>query len=149
MSQRLKKTPATPGEWNALGRYFFQNRVFNLAVGAFSTAVRARPENETFRRNLGVALLEMGDYRRALQHLNKALELNPGSSKSHYYLGLVFAKQRKFDKAREIYQKVLELKQDRHWEDLAREKLSLLELGMADDLEYLEYSIKKILEKRQ
>ena len=149
MSQRPKKTPATPGEWNALGRYFFQNCVFNLAVGAFSTAVRARPENETFRRNLGLALLEMRDYKRALQHLNKALELNPGAPKSYYYLGLVFAKQRKFDKAREFYQKVLEFKQDRHWEDLAREKLSLLELGLVDDLEYLEHSIKKILEKRK
>ncbi len=149
MSQRPKKTPATPGEWNALGRYFFQNRVFGLAVGAFSTAVRSRPENEIYQRNLGVALLETGDYKRALQHLNKALELNPGSAKTHYYVGLAYAKQRKFDKARDFYQKVLDLKQDQLWEDLAREKLSLLELGMADDLEYLDWAFKGILGRRK
>jgi cytochrome c-type biogenesis protein CcmH/NrfG len=61
MSQRPKKTPATPGKWNALGRYFFQRRVFNLAVVAFLAAVRARPDNVIYQRNLGVALLEMED----------------------------------------------------------------------------------------
>jgi catechol 2,3-dioxygenase-like lactoylglutathione lyase family enzyme len=62
---------------------------------------------------------------------------------------LAYAKQRKFDKARDFYQKVLDLKQDQLWEDLAREKLSLLELGMADDLEYLDWAFKGILGRRK
>jgi tetratricopeptide (TPR) repeat protein len=81
--------------------------------------------------------------------LNKALDLNPGSSKTHYYVGLTYAKQREFDKAREFYLKVLEFKEDPHLQELAREKLSLLELGMANDLEYLDKAFQQILEHRR
>jgi hypothetical protein len=64
MTKGPKKTPVTPGEWNALGRYFFQKRMFDLAVGAFRVAVRARPDSLVFQENLGIALIEIGEFRR-------------------------------------------------------------------------------------
>jgi Flp pilus assembly protein TadD len=149
MFPRPQKNPATPDEWNCLGRYFYQNRVFNLAVEAFQEAVRARPHHLTFRKNLGIALLDLGEYRQAVEHLSQVLAEAPDSPKVNYYLGMAHAKLKDFDRARKFYTKVLELKVDPHWEELAREKLDLLEIGMADLLEYTDFVFRRIANKEK
>jgi cytochrome c-type biogenesis protein CcmH/NrfG len=149
MTRGPKKTPVTPGEWNALGRYLYQKRMFELAVGAFRVAVRAHPHSQVFQENLGIALLEMGEPAQALKHLKKALAIEPSSFKVLYYLGMAYAKQKDFAKAREFYQRVLEFTTDHHWQGLAQEKLSFLELGVTDSLEYSDFMFKQILDKNR
>ncbi|MEY4201092.1 MAG: Tetratricopeptide repeat, partial [Verrucomicrobiota bacterium] len=51
--------------------------------------------------NFGVALGKKGELDRAVQHLTRALELNPQSTEAHAQLAEVFTKKGKPDLARQ------------------------------------------------
>jgi CHAT domain-containing protein/tetratricopeptide (TPR) repeat protein len=86
----VKKNP-TPAAHHALGKVFLAKRDFERAIEQFDEVLKGDPKNPQLHSDLGVAWLEKGkidrnepeggkgleELARSLEHLNKALELNP------------------------------------------------------------------------
>jgi len=66
---RTIKAAPSPGAFNALGAQFAQQREFSCAIRAFESALRLDSNSFETRYNLGLALLENGEYRRAATEL--------------------------------------------------------------------------------
>ena len=58
-----------------------------------------------------------GSNRRAMEYFRKAVELDPGFLNNYEDIALTYEKMRKYDKARQYWQKVIELPlQERYWQ---------------------------------
>lgn len=55
------------------------NNRFDEAVALYELAIVNYPKNYTFHRQLGDAVLQLGDQTKALEHYRKALDLNPSA----------------------------------------------------------------------
>jgi len=67
----------------------------------------------------GKALYEGGDMAKAAVEFKNALQIQPASLESQYYLGLIAEKQTKFDAAAAAFQKVADA-DPKHFEPTAR-----------------------------
>lgn len=77
-----------------------------------------------------VGLLEMAKfyfmnnkYDEAIEELEKVLEINPGNAEAYYNLGLIFENRNQTDKAKDMFEKALDIDNDYR---LAREHLNKL-----------------------
>jgi Tfp pilus assembly protein PilF len=59
--------------------------------------------------NLGVAYMADGDLARAIQHFEQALELNPNSYQSNIQLGLAHQTAKNYQKAREYFNRAINI----------------------------------------
>ena len=62
------------------------------ALESSKVLVEAEPDNETYRYNYGVILLQTDDYPAAEEQFLKALEINPDYENAAYNLGLTYVK---------------------------------------------------------
>jgi len=104
------------------------------ALESSKVLVEAEPDNETYRYNYGVILLQTDDYPGAEEQFLKALEINPDYENAAYNLGLTYVKWGTTLKERE---EETEVYTD---EDLAkyRQALPYLELIVETDAENAE-----------
>src|ERR1700726_3101403 len=69
----------SPGAYEALGSWFATQRRFSCATSAFESAIRLDPNSWQSHYDLGIALLSIGNPKRAAQELQTASRLKPGS----------------------------------------------------------------------
>lgn len=67
----------------------------------FDRAIRFRPDDARVRAIFGGYLLALGQEEAALTQLEEAARLEPGNAVNQYNLGLVYLRQKHFDKARD------------------------------------------------
>ena len=72
------------------------------AFNLYSEALSQKPNHATARHNLGVVMMERGDYDRALPHLTKALNSDPGQSEYWFSLCRGLIAVRRFEDARKL-----------------------------------------------
>ncbi len=77
----------------------------------FSDAVR-KGEHPGAHQNLGVALADQGEFRTAIGHFTRALELNPQSAEACYNRANAFRALEQLDRADSDYYRAIELKPD-------------------------------------
>ncbi|WP_371377484.1 tetratricopeptide repeat protein [Thalassotalea aquiviva] len=82
--------------------------------------------------SLGQLYRTSGQYSQALEHLNKALELNPKSPPIIRILAEVYYETGKYDKANELYQQAINIEPG-YWENYYRYGLFLFFLGQFED----------------
>lgn len=100
------------------------------ALAKFNEAIGKAPEQGAFYRERGALFMKDENYSRAEEDLKKAESLDPGYFKTHYYLGLLHAKQgKKLEAERELKQsmKLLPTREasyqlGRHYEETGNRK---------------------------
>ena len=76
-----------------------RNAIWSSAVALWSDTVKKSPQKVRPHNNLGNALKHQGKVEEAIEHFNRALQINPGYAKAHNNLGTALAKQGKTDEA--------------------------------------------------
>jgi len=84
-----------------LGKVFLEADLFDDAIARLNEAVRAGYETPAVRLELGRAHLAKGEWERAEQELQRAIELSAPVEfpLAHYYLGEVYERQQKWAQA--------------------------------------------------
>ena len=88
----LKAIQSKPDYTNAycnLGQTYMSQRKIDQAIACFQEAIRQFPRNASAKADLANALAIKGDFQQARELLKDAVQLQPGLSKAHYYLGCV------------------------------------------------------------
>lgn len=95
-------------ELNNMGLVACQKKDYPAAASLFERAVAEAPDQAALYNNLGRTYYWMGDYRRALGALSKALELQPNAA-IHANVGDVFRQKGVAEEAIYHYHRALEL----------------------------------------
>lgn len=82
------------------------------AIQLYEQVLRRDPEYREALNNLGSAYMILGDYPRAGQVWQRALDLHANHAESHYNMGLLQVRMRQFNKAVPHYQRALALAAD-------------------------------------
>jgi tetratricopeptide (TPR) repeat protein len=89
-----------------------QGRNLEQAREMIEKALKAEPENPAYLDSMGWVLFKLGEYEKALEHLQKAISLPRGEDSTIYdHLGDTYEKLNQRDKAVEAWRKALELEQ--------------------------------------
>lgn len=72
-----------------------RNTIWSNAVSLWSDVVKKSPQKVRPHNNLGNALKRQGKIEEAIDHFNRALQINPGYAKAHNNLGTALASQGK------------------------------------------------------
>ena len=103
----LKLQAEYPEVWNNLGVLYNRQEKYKQAIGYFEKAVASEkyltPENAY--TNLGYAYYKLNDLSRAKLYHTKALDIAPQFCLASKNLGDVYAKEKKYPKAAENFQK--------------------------------------------
>ena len=96
--------------WRTLGgKYLLEGNV-NAARVAYETAVRIWPSDADAQADLGGVYERLGEFDKAVEVLQRALELGPGDPAQVYTdLADVYGRQRDLPRAREYFRKAAEL----------------------------------------
>jgi CHAT domain-containing protein len=133
---------AAPAPHHALGRLYLAEKKYDQALAQLQQAVAADPNNAQLHSDLGAVLLEMGKAARAqrepvsaspeqfaqsLEHLNKALALNPSLLEARFNRALCYQYLMLPPQAAADWRKYLEQDSDSGWAVEARQNLEALE----------------------
>ena len=66
-----------PGTWLALGNVLYYEKNLKLALAAYKSAVKHSPEFARGHNNLATIYKELGEDDLAIEHFEKAIEINP------------------------------------------------------------------------
>jgi tetratricopeptide (TPR) repeat protein len=76
-------------------------------AGLFAQMVKVTPKAVSPLNNLGVALVEKGDIKQAMDCFNKVLKIDPNSLDAHVNMGAILAGQRRYDEALSHYNQAI------------------------------------------
>lgn len=77
------------------------------AIEIFQAALEAGRELASAHANLGLALARKGRFKEALQHLRRAVAMDPTDTRTHIMLALVLTETDDYEGARRLYQRAL------------------------------------------
>ncbi|MFQ6114908.1 MAG: tetratricopeptide repeat protein, partial [bacterium] len=99
--------------YHLVAELFFSKSLYQQALDNFNKAANIESLERTFFVNaLGEAYLRVGKLEIAAEKLEAVLKLNQNYAQSHYLLGLVYEKKGKKEKAREHFQRFMDIWQD-------------------------------------
>jgi Flp pilus assembly protein TadD/outer membrane lipoprotein-sorting protein len=114
--QVIMLAPHEPLGYNNLAYIYIDNGIYlDKAVEMAKKAVDLSPGNGAFRDTLGWAYYRLGDYEKAVDELTRAVELIGEEDRPwdralvHYHLGMAYAAQSRWIKAKEHLSKALDL----------------------------------------
>ncbi len=127
--------------YHALGLFYLTEKKFDQAIEQFKKALELNPNDAQIHSDLGAALLEKGKlyklsrddgkslqaFAESLEHLNRALELNPSLLEALFNRALVRQYMELPQAAAEDWKKYLEKDSQSPWADEARQRLKDIE----------------------
>lgn len=126
------------------GRMAFGAGRYRDAAELFEKAVKAKPQSERARVNLGVSLAKTGDVDGAIEQFRAALIYAPENLNAHFNLGVELYKKNEFSEAIKHFESVLKDSPD----DLETQRelaKSLIKIGREDKaLDYLKKANEQI-----
>ncbi len=78
-------------------------------ITLFSHTLEATRDNYVIQENRGVAYAKLGDYRRAIEDYDKAIEINPKCLEAYNNRGAAYAKLGNYRRATEDYDRAIEI----------------------------------------
>ncbi len=110
-----------------LGLAHFRRADFEAALPIYRELVAAAPENASYRLNLGLVHLKVGDAETAIDELSLSRELDPSQPRTVSYLGLAYARLGAYDRAYQAFllagENALAAEMASHLSPQAREEL--------------------------
>lgn len=89
-----------------------QISIWKDSITLWSHEIHSFPYHDTAYTNRGLAYTEKGQYSKAIEDLDKAIELNPKTASAYNNRGIAYAKISQYDKAIEDFNKAVELNPD-------------------------------------
>ncbi|HUU31150.1 MAG TPA: tetratricopeptide repeat protein [Phycisphaerae bacterium] len=106
------RDPENPFVWSALGYLYAELGNHELAVEAYKTAIRLKPDLAVAYYDLGVTYGEMGRHAEAVEAFKTAIRLKPDYALAYSSLGAAYAKIRRNAEAVEAFKTAIRLKPD-------------------------------------
>lgn len=97
--------------------------VYDRGIALLVDVTEAAPDAAAPRIDLGIAYGQVGDFERAEDSIQKALQLSPRHPVAYNELGILYRKMGHFEKARKSYESALDVYPDFHF---ARRNLAIL-----------------------
>jgi tetratricopeptide (TPR) repeat protein len=97
--------------------------VYDKGIALLADVTEAAPDVAALHIDLGIAYGQVGDFERAEDSINKALQINPLHPVAYNELGILYRKTGRFEQARKSYEKALDVYPDFHF---ARRNLAIL-----------------------
>ncbi len=129
---------------HALGKYYLTQLEFELAIEQLKQALLLAPEDAQLHGDLGAALLgkierdsvspaekRVEDVNECLEHLNRALQLNPSLLEALFNRALVRQRERLRRESRSDWERYLQSDPDSQWGQEARRNLQILESDLS------------------
>jgi tetratricopeptide (TPR) repeat protein len=135
LKQRVKQgqetLPSTGGEkadelW-VLGESYLESNQIEQAIQAFSEAIESNPNYFSALEQLGIELNYSDRFSESLRVAQKLTEIRPNNAKYVYALATTYRKVGDNSKAKEYYERAIELRPRSKYADRARLKLQELE----------------------
>lgn len=89
--QAVVRDPKNASLWVALGNDYFDTHQPQLAIDAYASALKLRPDDPDVLTDQGVMYRELKNYKQALANFEKASKINPLHLQSLYNTGVVYA----------------------------------------------------------
>jgi len=110
-----------------LGLALFRRHAFADALPVYEKLVVLHPRDASYRLNLGLVYLKLGDATKAIEQLARSREIDPGQSRTVSYLGLAYARGGEYARAYEAFlqggQSDLALEMEQHLSSEEREAI--------------------------
>lgn len=131
----------TSAALHALGQLYLAEREYDKAIGQFEAALATTPNDASLHSDLGAALMDrgdnepsqtntgaaLGDLASSLEHLNRALALDPALLDAVFNRALLYQRMKLPQQAAAEWQHYLDLDPNSQWAEEARRKLKLIE----------------------
>lgn len=155
--------PNAAATHHALGQYYVTQRDFEKAIRELNAALALDPKDPKIHSDLGAALLEQGiiqstdansrgkefeAYGKSLEHLNKAIELNPNLLDAYFNRALLHQKMGQTGQAKAAWKEYLQKDQSSPWRTEAEANLKNLEAEQ-DSSGNVEDDVKDLLQARK
>jgi len=118
-SRVLSLSPDNAGAYRNRGKAYIKNEQYDLAIRDLEMAEQLQGSSKELYINLGVAWHQKGNYLKAVDHYNRAIEQFPDDHSDNHIVffnrGLSHMKQEAYGSAREDMEKALALKPDLYW----------------------------------
>lgn len=109
IKSELERDPANPKLLMRLGRIYFEQNNFPLALEAFQRAVEVGPTSSEAHNWLGVAFMQRGDFPGAVSEFRRAIALNPKYGRAYTNLGSALSKSGQLPEGLKAFEKALAL----------------------------------------
>lgn len=108
-----------------VGELFLYEGLHEQALDNFKKAANIESLDRTFFLNAaGEAYFHLGNFHMAVEKLRTVLKINPNYAQSHYLLGIVYQEKGRNDKAREHFEKFVDI-----WKDADENLPQLVEVN--------------------
>ncbi len=102
----------SPEAWNNYGGLAMQQQNYPLALERFQKAIVLSPDSGYAYANAAQAADRAGQPAEAERLLRRALEIDSSDADASSQLGLLLARQERFDEAKQLFQRAIQLKRD-------------------------------------
>jgi tetratricopeptide (TPR) repeat protein len=115
------------------GRLLYEQDQFDAALDALNRSIAANEEiGEAYYRRALVLMVEHENVERALDDLQRAVQLDPSDEESFYWLGRAYLVDQDYEEALQAFQEAIRLRggnyaEARFYQGLAEEALDLIE----------------------
>jgi tetratricopeptide (TPR) repeat protein len=135
--------PDLPELRNAVAVGYIIDGKYEEAVAELEQAIEDRPGLAMAWANLGEAYSYLGEHRKGLEAVRKAVDLNPGSHRMHIYMGLFHQNIGEYAEATGHYVRATEMKPD-SWMAWSNLGASYLYRGMFEEaVDALEHTLEQ------
>ncbi|UJR80917.1 tetratricopeptide repeat protein [Sandaracinus amylolyticus] len=142
LERALAYRPADAKGQDLLAGVYFRLGVYPRAIELWRGLVRTFPRDATLRVNLGLALFKTGQPEDALDHVRRALEIEPEHARAWGYVGLIKWRLGKLQEARDAFARGGQASMARRMEELVASSSGVLDVPpsevRADDREVTE-----------
>ncbi len=122
----LEKNPADSEHWIMLGNLYYDIGKFAQALGPYEKALLLAPANENVRVDYAVCLFNTGQDGKAIQELDKVVLANPNHQTATYNLGVIHLHAGNKDRARQYWNRTLQINATTDLASKARDALDRL-----------------------
>ncbi|HET6613096.1 MAG TPA: tetratricopeptide repeat protein [Kofleriaceae bacterium] len=99
----LESRPEEPRALALLGLAHFREHQFDEAKNTYERLVALDPDDASYRLNLGLVYLKLGDASAAIDELSHSRKLDPSQVRAVSYLGLAYARAGDYSRAYEAF----------------------------------------------
>jgi tetratricopeptide (TPR) repeat protein len=108
----LELNPERPDAYNGMGWIAFEKGEYEKAISFWRKALEIDPNMPVVHNSIAQTLIILGRYSEVIKEAEEELKISPRSGLSNFLLGQGHLKQKDYDKAKQYYEKAIEIQPD-------------------------------------